>query len=110
MKSKDRRELRLYGKELYIVYPKLGIEKGDLRAEGFTNKNQMDGHYGLTYDNLVRVFTRKKINKEKINYYEFKDAIVIRLYLSEVTKGGQSYARKGKGGRGEFDQFIKERR
>ena len=109
MKSKDRRELRLYGKELYVVYPKLGVEHGNLRAEGFTNKNQMDGHDGLTYDNLVRVFTRKKYNKGKINYYEFKDAIVIRLYLSDITKGGQSFARKGRGGRDQFDKFIRNR-
>lgn len=109
MKKQERKELRLYGKELYIIYPKLGVDHGNLRAEGFTNKNQMDGHYGLTYDNLVRVFTRKKYNKGKINYYEFKDAIVIRLYLSDVTKGGQSVKRKGRGGRDEFNKFIKEK-
>ena len=104
MKSKDRRELRLYGKELYIVYPKLGIEGGNFKVEGYTNKRQVSGRFNLKYDNLVRVFTRNRRT-----YYEFEEAIVMKLYLSDITKGGQSFARKGRGGRDQFDKFIRNR-
>ena len=104
MAKQNRKELRLYGKELYIVYPKIGITEGNFRVDGYTNKRQLaDGNHGLSYDNLVRIFTRNKKT-----YHEFEEVIVLRLVLSNVTKGEQSLAKKGRGGRDQFNKFIKK--
>ena len=103
MGNDKRREMRLYGKELYIVYPKLGVEGGNFKVEAYTNKKQIDGRFNLRYDNLVRVFTRNRKT-----YHEFEEAIVLKLYIGDIKKGGQSFEKKGRGGRDNFNKFIKE--
>ena len=105
--KRSKSDFRLYGKELYIVYPKMGIEEGIMFAKGFTNKKQADGIAGLNYDNLVRVFTRKRVNGRRVNYHEFKDAIVIRLFVSNITKGAQSFSRRGRGGIKQFKEQLR---
>lgn len=105
MAESNRKELRLYGKELYVVYPKLGIGDGNFKVDGYTNKRQLsEGNHGLSYDNLVRIFTRKGKT-----YHEFENVIVLKLLLSNITKGDQSVKKKGRGGRDQFNKFIKKK-
>lgn len=105
MAKENRKELRLYGKELYIAYPKLGLASGNFEVSGYTNKRQLsESKYKLPYDNLVRIFTRKKMT-----YYEFEHVIVLKLSLSSVTKGDQSLKKRGRGGRDQFNKFVKKK-
>lgn len=105
MAESNRKELRLYGKELYVVYPKLGVDSGNFEVLGYANKRQLStGKYKLPYDNLVRIFTRKGKT-----YHEFENVIVLKLLLSNITKGEQSLRKRGRGGRDQFNKFIKKK-
>ena len=104
--GRRRVDFRLHSKELFIWYPKwIGRDDKKVTARGYTNKRVLSQRSGVNYDNLVRVFTR-----EGKHYYENADGVIIRLYVSEITKGGQSVARKGKGGMENFVRYIMKER
>jgi hypothetical protein len=93
--------IRLTGKELFVCYHK-GI--GDTkRVEGIacTNKVVLAQRSGINYDNLVRIFTR-----EKRHYYETEGVVIIRVYVRNIYKGGQSMKRRGRGGMEKFATYI----
>ena len=94
--------IRLTGKELFVFYHKeVGLDR-ELEVIGCTNKKVLAKMSGLSYDNLVRVFTR-----ERRHYYDNGDVVVMRLYTKNIHKGEQSIARRGKGGMEKFANYIK---
>ena len=95
--------VRLSGKELFVYYHK-GM--GDIEAGGCTNKRILAEKSGIGYNNLVRIFTRNRVN-----YYEDDTVVIIRLYVRSIVKGSQSMARRGKGGMERFrERYMMKRR
>ena len=94
-----RRELRLTGKDLFVFYHKrLGLADKSIEPGGCTNKRVLSNKTGIEYNTLMWVFTR-----QGLCYYENDDTVIMKLYTGNITKGGQSVARKGKGG---MERFI----
>jgi len=100
-----KREVRLSGKDLFIFYHK-GLDKGDksITVGGCTNKRVLAKKTGIDYNTLMWVFTRKRLC-----YYETADTIVLKLLTSNIEKGGQSMARRGRGGMESFVKYISRR-
>ena len=95
--------VRLSGKELFVYYHK-GM--GEIEAGGCTNKRILSEKSGIGYDNLVRVFTR-----DRVNYYEDDTVVIIRLFVSNIVKGRQSMVRRGRGGMERFrERYMMNRR
>lgn len=94
--------LRLTGKELFVYYSKkLGMESKDIYVGGCTNKRILSKKTGIDYNTLMKVFTRKGMR-----YYDDGDIVIMKLYTSDIEKGGQSLKRKGKGGMENFIKFV----
>jgi hypothetical protein len=94
--------VRLTGRELFIYYnKKLGIDDKGISVGGCTNKRILADRTGIDYNKLMWIFTRK--NK---CFYDDGNTVILKLYTSDIKKGGQSLARKGKGGMESFARYI----
>ena len=95
----SRVDIRLTGKDLFIYYhKKLGIIDKNIRVGGCTNKRLLSKRTGIGEGLLMRIFTRRGFC-----YYENEDTIILKVRTSDIEKGSQSVARKGRGG---MDKFI----
>jgi lambda repressor-like predicted transcriptional regulator len=100
-----RNPVRLTGKELFIYYDrKIGLADIKAPVRGCTNKRVLAKKTGIDYSTLMRVFTRKSLR-----YYENGDMIILKLFVSDIEKGGQSMARRGRGGMENFARYIMKR-
>lgn len=81
--------VRLASKEIFIFY----FKNGEKKISGCTNKVTLSKKSGIGYENLVRVFTR-----ERKDHYENDDVMILRLRVSDIEKGKQSFVRRGSGG------------
>lgn len=87
---------------LFVYYGKrinTSKEKGFVR--GCTNKRVLAQKTGIRYDTLVNIFTR-----QRNVYYETEDIIILKLYISDITKGSQSLKRRGQAGMKKFAEYV----
>jgi hypothetical protein len=96
-----KERIRLTGKELFVYYyKKIGITDKSIRAKGCTNKRILSKRTGIGEGFLMKIFTRRGFC-----YYENEDVVIMKLHASDIEKGAQSIARKGRGG---MEKFIEK--
>jgi hypothetical protein len=101
VKNTRRADVRLGGKELFVYYHRGIGEDTRIRVGGCTNKRVLSRKTGVEYNTLMWVFTRKGLC-----YYEKEDIIILKLYTSDIEKGGQSMKRRGRGGMENFMRYV----
>jgi len=97
-----REVVRLTGKELFIYYDKtLGVGDNKIVCGGCTNKRVLASRTGIEYSKLMWHFTRKGRC-----YYDDGEIIILKLYVNNITKGMQSFSRRGRGGMESFVKYL----
>jgi len=91
--------VRLTSRELFVYYFK-GLE--GVHAGGCTNKRVLSKRTGIGYGKLMWVFTRKGKC-----YYENGDVVIMKLHVTDIEKGGQSFKRRGKGSMEGFLRYTR---
>lgn len=91
--------VRLSGKDLFIYYHKgLAESNPGIIVNACTNKKILAKKTGVDYNTLMSHFTRRNRC-----YYENETTIILKLHPGVIEKGGQSMARRGRGG---MEKFI----